>query len=125
MHSVATIEQRRETVLKEIGALRSLCAASLSEQMLPVKHKGKKKPVMCGPYFVLSRRQDGKTRSRRGRADELEQVKKDVANHKRFVTLCKDFEELTEQLGELERVQGANIEQLKKGLKSPLSKAKK
>ena len=125
MYSIPEIEQRRETILKEIGAMRSLCAAALSEQMLPVKHKGKKKPVMRGPYFVLSRRQDGKTCSRRIRTDELEQVKKDVANHKQFVTLCKEFEELTERLGKLERENDEDMEKLKKKRKSPLSKTKK
>lgn len=125
MNFIPDIEQRRETILKEIGAMRSLCTASLSEQMLAVKHKGKKEPVMRGPYFVLSHRLDGKTRSRRVRKNELEQVKRDVGNHKRFVTLCKEFEELTERLGELERTQEADMEKLKKKPKSPLSKIKK
>lgn len=58
MNSVPAIERRRETILKEMRALRSLCAASLSQQMLPVKHKGKEKPVMRGPCVVLSRSQD-------------------------------------------------------------------
>ncbi len=125
MNSIRAIERRRETVLKEMGALRSLRVASLSEQMLPVKHKGKKDPVMRGPYFVLSRRQEGRTCSRRVRTDELEQVKKDVANHRRFVALCEEFEELTERLGELERAQQADMEELKKGLKSRSSRARK
>lgn len=125
MNSMTTIESRRETILNEMRILRSLCLSSLSEQMLPVKHKGKKEPTMRGPYFVLSRRQHGKTRSRRVRADELEQVKKDVANHQRFVALCKEFEELTQRLGELERAQEADTEALKKGLKSRSSRTKK
>ena len=125
MNSICTIEQRRETILNEMRALRSLCPASLSEQMLPVKHKGKKEPVLRGPYFVLSHRQEGKTHSRRVRADELEQVQMDVANHKRFVTLSKEFEELTQQLGEMERALETDLEALKKKPKSPSNKTKK
>lgn len=125
MNSIHAIEQRRETILNEMRALRSLCKASLSEQMLPVKHKGKKEPVMRGPYFVLSRRQDGKTHSRRVRKDELEQVKMDVDNHKRFMELSKEFEELTQQLGEMERAEETNLETSKKKPKSPSRKTKK
>ena len=119
MHSIAAIEQRRKIVLKEMEALRSMCTASLSEQMLPVKHKGKKKPVMRGPYFVLSRHREGKTCSQRISGKELEQVKKDVVNHKRFIALCKEFEELTERLGELEQAEHVNVDKFKKRLKSP------
>jgi len=122
MNAIPNIEQRRENILNEMRALRSLCAASLSEQMLPVKHKGKKEPVMRGPYFVLSHRQEGKTRSRRVRAEELEQVKKDVANHEHFVALSKEFVELTQRLGELERAQEDDLETLKKTRKLPSSK---
>lgn len=125
MNPILTIESRRETILNEMRTLRSLCLSSLSEQMLPVKHKGEKEPVMRGPYFVLSRRKDGKTRSRRVRADELEQVKKDVANHQCFVALCKEFEALTQQLGELERAREVDLEQQKKTGKSRSSKTKK
>ncbi len=125
MDSVKKIELRRHAISKEILTIRSMERATLKEQMLRVKHKDKKEPVLRGPYYVLAQWENGKTRSRRVSSDELELVKKDVANHKRFVALCKEFGELTQALGELERAQEADLEQLKKGLKSPLSKTRK
>lgn len=115
---ISEIEQRRKLVLAQMSALRSMRAAALSEQMLPVPHKGHKEPVMRGPYYVLSRRVDGKTRSQRVPAEDVEQVKKEVANHKKFLALCREFEELTERLGALEREATASDEAEKKGLKS-------
>lgn len=115
---IAEIEQRRKLVLAQMGALRSMRAAALSEQMLPVAHKGHKEPAMRGPYYVLSRRVEGKTHSQRVRPEELDQVRKDVANHKKFLALCREFEELTERLGAMERETTASDEAEKKGLKS-------
>ena len=82
--------------------------------VLAVPRKGKGEAVMRGPYYVLSRRVDGKTRSRRVRAGELKRVREEVANYKRFVKLCKEFEELTEQLGALERDASVTEEAVKK-----------
>lgn len=125
MDRIDAIEQRRREILQEMGAIRSLCPASLKEQMLPVRHKGRKEPVMRGPYYVLARWEDGKTRSRRVKRAQVDQVKQDVDNHKRFRALCKEFEELTEQLGVLERQAGLVDEDVKKKPKSTSSAARK
>jgi hypothetical protein len=37
-----------------------------------------------GPYYVLSRSQNGKTKSQRIKMTDVERVKQDVANHQRF-----------------------------------------
>jgi hypothetical protein len=123
--SIAQIEQRRRQVLEEMQTIRSMVRATLKEQMLPVKHKDKKEPVMRGPYYVLARWEQGKTRSRRVPRGEVERVRKDVENHQRFRALCQEFEELTERLGELERQATASQEAVKKGLKSQPNKTRK
>jgi hypothetical protein len=123
--SIAQIEQRRRQVLEEMQTIRSMVRATLKEQMLPVKHKDKKEPVMRGPYYVLARWEQGKTRSRRVPRGEVERVRKDVENHQRFRALCQEFEELTERLGELERQATASREAVKKGLKSQPNKTRK
>ena len=125
MNIIRKVEERRAGILEELAGIRSLKQATLKEQMLPVKHKGKKEPVLRGPYYVLARWENGKTRSRRVRAGEVEQVRKDVDNHRRFKALCKELAELTEQLGHLERECGASEEALKKGLKSKSRKARR
>jgi hypothetical protein len=125
MNSVTEIEARRKELLAEMDAIRSLERATLTEQMLAVKHKENPVPVMRGPYYLLARWENGKTRSRRVSGEELERVRQDVTNHQRFRALCKEFEELTERLGQLERQAGASEEALKRGLKSRSSRARK
>ena len=125
METVQTLERQREQVLKAMAELRSMETGSLSSQMLKVPHKGKKTPALRGPYYVLSRWENGKSRSRRVKKEELAQVQCDVANYQRFMELCEQFVDLTRRLGALEREEETDREQLKKGLKSRSSKAGK
>ena len=125
MNGIGQIEDRRNQIIEEMARIRSLERATLTKQMLRVKHKGKRKPVLRGPYYVLARWENGKTRSRRVRGEELERLKRDVANHERFMALCEEFMDLTQRLGELERDEAASVQAVKKGLKWPSSRAKK
>lgn len=125
MDSIGAIETRRQRILEQLASIRSLCPATLTEQMLPVRHKGRAKPVLRGPYYLLARWENGKTRSRRVRKEELPRVRHDIDNHKRFLALCKELESLTEQLGALESQASASEEPLKKGLKSRSSRTRK
>lgn len=106
MMLIGQIEDRRNEILREMAQIRSMELGTLNQQMLPSKRKEQVKPVMLGPYFILARWQDGKTKSRRVSGEELGQAKKDVENHKRFRALCKEYEKLTERLGHLEREAG-------------------
>lgn len=104
MATVQEIESRRDRVLEKIRSIRSMRRGSVHEQQLKVPHKGKAEPVLRGPYYVHTRSEKGKTVSvRLTTQQELRQARDDVAAHKRFVQLCQEFEQLTEQLGELER----------------------
>ena len=84
-----------------------------------------KEPVLRGPYFVFTRKEGKKTVGYRLRtAAEKEAVRRDVAAHKRFVALCRQFEELTEKLGELER-ESSLMREEKKLHSSPSRKTRK
>jgi hypothetical protein len=54
----------------------------------------------------------------------LERARKDVAEYKRFMDLCQQFERLTARLGELEGGP-KDLEQEKKGFRSRSSKMEK
>lgn len=109
METVEEVEARRKAILEEIGGIRSMRRGTVNEQYAKVSHKGKKDPVRRGPYYVLSRNEGGKTVGWRLRTpDEVEQAKEDVAAYKRFKALCKEYEEFTEKLGELERAAGTS-----------------
>lgn len=103
MQTLQGIESRRDEVLQQMRSLRSMKRGTINEQYLKVPQKGTK-PALRGPYYVLSRREGNKTVSERLRTPtQLEQARMDVAAHRKFVELCKEFEVLTERLGMLRR----------------------
>ncbi len=106
MDTARTLEEKRERVLEQMRAIRSMRRGSVTEQYLKVPHKGKRKPVVRGPYWVYTWKEGGKTVGQRLSREEAAQIKKDVEAHKKFVALCKEFETLTMRLGDVE-VEGA------------------
>ena len=103
MDTMQQLEGRRKAVLEQMAAIRSMRRGTVNQQYLKVPHKGQAAPALCGPYYVLIHKQGGRTISRRVPAGEVEQVRADVAARRRFVELCREFERLTEQLGQVER----------------------
>jgi hypothetical protein len=104
METINDLEARRDAILNEMRSIRSLRRGNISEQFLKVQHQGIKQPVLRGPYYVLLRREGKKVISQRVTSSpELAQARQDIESHKRFVALCREFEILTEQLGEIER----------------------
>jgi len=115
MDTVQQLEVRRNAVLEEIRSIRSMRRGTINEQYFKTHLKGRRGIAHQGPYYVLSRREGDKTVSKRLRSvAEVEQAQKDVAQYKRFVGLCQEFERLTARLGELERTEGG-LESEKKG----------
>ena len=88
MDTARTLEEKRERVLEQMRAIRSMRPGSVTEQYLKVTHKGKRKPVMRGPYWVYTRKEAGKTVGQRLSREDAEQVKKDIEAHRKFVALC-------------------------------------
>lgn len=122
MKTMPEIEKRREAVLQQMRSIRSMKRGSINEQYLKVPQKGSK-PALRGPYYVLSRREGNKTVSERlSTAMQLEQAKVDVAAHRRFVELCKEFEALTERLGVLLRQAEGSEEKKRLRLRSKPTK---
>jgi len=125
MDNVKELEARRDAVLEQMRSMRSMRRGTITEQYLKVKHKGKKEPVLRGPYYVFARWEGTKTASKRLRSPaELERAREDVDAYKRYVQLCKQFEELSERLGELEH-RSEDVDAQKKTPKSRLSRTRK
>ena len=125
MDTVQGLEARRSGILEEMRSIRSMRRGTINEQYFKTRLKGRKGMVHQGPYYVLSRREEEKTVSRRLRsAAELEEARKGVAEYKRFMGLCQEFGRLTARLGELERVE-QGLEQEKKRFRSLSSKTER
>jgi hypothetical protein len=115
MKVIEAIEARRVAIAKEMCSIRSLRRGTINEQFLRVPLAGRKEAGVRGPYYVLSRYEGRRTVSQRlSMGQELEQARQDVAEHKRFLALCKEFEELTERLGQIEREGAGPIQEKKR-----------
>jgi hypothetical protein len=102
MPDARQIEARREQILNEMRSIRCLCRGSLTEQFLESPRPGAE-PVKHGPYYVLSWRESGRTKSRRVPREEVAVLRSHLLERERFAALCREFEALTEQLGQFER----------------------
>ena len=126
MMSDDTLEARRRTVLEQLEAIRSLRKGTLSEQWVPAVRDGKKTKKLRGPYFVWTSKVGRKTVSERIKGKQEQQwAQQDALNYQRFKELCAELEDLTHQLGLVERQAQEEAGTLKKRRKSPSSKAKK
>ena len=122
---IQELEARRNAIIEQMRSIRSMRRGTINGQHFKTRLKGRKGVVLQGPYYVLSRREGEKTVSKRlTSAAELEQVRKDVAEYKRFLVLCQEFERLTARLGELERGE-PDLEREKKRFRSPSSRIQK
>ena len=125
MDTVQELEARRNAIIEQMRSIRSMRRGTINGQHFKTRLKGRKGVVLQGPYYVLSRREGEKTVSKRLRSPvELEQARKDVAEHKTFLGLCQEFERLTARLGELERGE-QGLEQEKKEFRSLSNKMRK
>ena len=119
MKTIKEIEVKRDDLLEQMRRIRFIRQGTINEQYLKVRHKGKKQPVLRGPYYVITRKEGNKTVSERlTNPAELERARQAVEAHKHFVSLCREFERLTEQLGELERTDGLDVEKKRRGSRS-------
>ena len=125
MDTVQELEVRRNAIIEQMRSIRSMRRGTINEQHFKTRLKGRKGVVLQGPYYVLSRREGEKTVSKRlTSAAELEQVRKDVAEYKRFLVLCQEFERLTARFGEVERAE-QGLEQEKKQFRLLANKMRK
>ncbi len=121
-----SIEERRRVVLNQLAAIRSLRKGTLNEQWAPVVRDGKETGELRGPYFVFSYKVGSKTVSERIKGEQAQQwARQDAQSYKRFKELCLELEELTHQMGLVERKEAARSAGLKKKRKSPSNKARK
>jgi len=90
------LQQRREQILQDMGAIDRVCRGHLSEQFF--KSKQGTKTVRRGPYYILQRWFRGKNLCERVAPDQLEPVRQGVEGYKRFRQLAEEFVDVCEQI---------------------------
>ncbi len=120
------VEQRQEAIIEEMGQIGVMRRGSISEQHYPARHARKGGKGASGPYFIWQGYDDGKHFSQRVPAVQVEQMKEEVEQRRRFEQLCAEYVRLGEVLAERKRQKGAaSGEAEKEGLKSRSNRAGK
>ena len=102
MNDTETLRMRRDAILAEMRELKTMKRGTINEQYFRRGEKTAKRIDLRGPYYVFSRCEGGRTRSRRLRtAEELARARQAIAAHNRFLALCEEFVLVTERLGDL------------------------
>jgi len=119
------LEAQRESLLSQMRLIRSMRRGTLSVRHEKVRRRGQKEPALLGPYPLFVRNEGKRTVGWRLKTpEEMAQAREDIAAYHRFVGLCKEYAETTEELGQLEHAEGAG-DTLKKGLLSRSKRAGK
>lgn len=91
-----SIEAQRIQILEELRSMERMRRGQISEQF--IKRKGADGQLHeYGPYFVWQASIQGKKRSHRIPADQVDQAREDLKAHARFEELCEQLASLMEQ----------------------------
>lgn len=123
--TISQLERERRTLLESMQALRAMRPGTVVSQYLKVSHRGQAEPALRGPYWVYTRKVQGRTLSQRLSAAEAEPLRRETEAYHRFQELCRRYAEVTERLGELERAEAQDEAVKKKSRKSPSRKTRK
>ncbi len=120
------LEQQRQRILEKMNRIRTMRRGSISEQFLKVSRQGEPEPVSRGPYYLWQYWEEGVPKRQRLRGGrEVEAARREVAAHKEFEELCKQYVSVAEALALAERKTDVSEESVKKGLKSRSSGTRK
>ena len=101
---ISDLQARRDRILQLIAGLGDMRPGSLSSRSRPCG----KPDCQChapggklhGPYWSLTFKLDGKTRSRSLRPDQVDAVRQQIANFRRYQSLSAELVEVSEQLSQ-------------------------
>jgi hypothetical protein len=103
MGQIRTLIERREQILKEMREIRAMRKGSVEEQYFKARRKGEEEPAVQGPYWLYTYKEKGKTVGQRLSKEEANRFHEEVEAYHRFQSLCSEYAEITERLGEMER----------------------
>lgn len=122
----AAIAERQRDIMHEIAQINVMKKGSVTFQRLGAQDAGGESGR--GLYPLLTWKEQGRTKSMRLKTrEEVAWAQDAVENYKRFTALCREYENLAEQLALLERGRhaAATSEAEKKSSKSPKKSKRK
>ncbi len=102
MDIIEKLLKRRDEILEKINSIKRIKRGTINEQYLKVPRKNGE-AALKGPYYVLSKSVNGKTKSQRIKRNELEIIKKDIDAYHEFLGLSNEFVEVTEEITDIIR----------------------
>lgn len=99
MSVLQRLRQARQEILGQIALIEEMRRGSIIRQFLKIRLKGKRKPILSGPYALFTFKQEGKTVSRRLHdLQEIRRLEQQVENYHIFQQLCRRFVEIGEAI---------------------------
>lgn len=99
MSRLPKLRALRRELLGHISAIEEMRRGSVVRQFLKVELKGRKEPVLSGPYPLYSRKKKGKTEARRLHdPSEVRRLEEQVENYHAFRRLCSRLVEVSEEI---------------------------
>lgn len=124
MASLENMEKERDLLKKEMLKIGDMRRGSVTEQFLAVKQKGKKAPVLRGPYYTYTRKEGGKTIGfRLNEKAELEKYRRETGNFRKFQEISRELIETNEKICDLKpTVKENETDEIKKKLQKASKK---
>lgn len=90
------LQEERAAILEDLGSIEGMRRGHISEQTFPGKQGGRR-----GPYHVFQRWENKRNRCRRVPPEEIDQLREEVGNYKRFKELTERLAAVIEEITEL------------------------
>ena len=92
------LEAKRHSLLEQMGAIDPMHRGRLSEEYRERHENGE--TVRRGPYYKYQEWKDGRNRSRRVKADEVDSLREGISGMDKFKELAADYIDTTVELTE-------------------------
>lgn len=100
------LQAKRESLLNQMGEIDTMHRGRLSDEYRERHENGQ--TVRLGPYYKYQEWVDGRNKSRRVKADEVEALREGISGMDTFKQLAADYIETTVELTEQRDNQGAD-----------------
>lgn len=92
------IKAKRESLLQQMGEIDTMRRGRLSEEYRERHENGK--CIRLGPYYKYQVWEEGRNKSRRVKADEVESLREGISGMDKFKELASDYIDATVELTE-------------------------